>query len=380
MPGTAPMPLWARNLVHEFQRTALTVVIWATLSLSLSYYNSWLLQDAKATKSPDSHPGFSFPMFYTGLQMIAQTAMMSGVFCYVDPEKLPRPSLPQFRAHWKLLVLLAAIRFMQIGGENWALTESSLTFNESVKSLVPFVVMLLAVTFEGRRYAWLLVVAILVLSTGSTLVAIGSTSPDSGDTHTTALGIVLTCTATFAAALTPVCTALLLQEADITVFLLAWYEAALCIPGYILWWLVAEVAQSLAYLRAHPFETAGYVLTGSCMAVCYNLISFQLIKVTSSLTNVVLGSAKHVLMVTVAAVAVDRIHDPLASIGIGFFVPALLAYAFLMLSGLGDRRVRCGAYEDDEQPESGCGSSSSSSSSSRKGVDETTALKAQPAV
>ena len=79
------------------------------------------------------------------------------------------------------------------------------------------------------------------------------------------------------------------------------------------------------------------VLALALPKVCYCLVSFRLIKITSSLAIVVLGSAKHVLMVAIAAYAVDHLSSAIAHVGVAFFVPALFAYAVLMLTGLGDR-------------------------------------------
>ena len=135
------------------KRTALTVLLWALLSLTLSYYNSWLLQDVAATESSAAHPGFVFPLFYTMVQMIFQVVAIGSLFLFVPETVGDWASVREaFSSHWQLVLLLGAVCCVRGGGENWALTETSLSFNESIKSLVPLIVMLLACVFEGRRY------------------------------------------------------------------------------------------------------------------------------------------------------------------------------------------------------------------------------------
>lgn len=132
-------------------------------------------------------------------------------------------------------------------------------------------------------------------------------------------------------------------------------QAVLTAPVYVVVWLMtpAEGLSSMEYVREHIGQTSAYLITGSLLALCYSLIGFYLIKITSSLTNVVLGSAKHVLMVVVAAFAVDKISDGTAFVGITLFVPALLLYGFLSLSNLVASNFNCGECADGTANEQG---------------------------
>ena len=145
----------------ELRRTAPTVIVWATLALALSYYNSWLLQDPTETGG-QGHPEFTFPILYTLCQTITQVIAIGCVFMFAS-DTLVSPSCSHFVEHWPLLLIFAAVRLVQIGGEAWALTETSLSFNESVKSLVPVFVMILSCLFEGRRFGWPLILAVMFL-------------------------------------------------------------------------------------------------------------------------------------------------------------------------------------------------------------------------
>ena len=196
-----------RVCIAEVLRTALTVALWALLSLSLSYYNSWLLQDVKATESNASHPGFVFPLFYTMVQMIFQVVAIGSLFLFVPETVGDWLSVRDaFREHWRLVVLLGGVCSVRVGGEN---SETSLSFSESIKSLMPLIVMLLA--FEGRRYGPTAAASIVMQSAGATMVAIGASS-EGTRTQSTPLGILLTSFATLGASLNPVIAALLMRH------------------------------------------------------------------------------------------------------------------------------------------------------------------------
>ena len=195
-----------RVCIAEVLRTALTVALWVLLSLSLSYYNSW--QDVKATESDASHPGFVFPLFHTMVQIIFQVVAIGSLFLFV-PVGDWLSVHDGFCTHWRLVVLLGGVCSVRVGGEN---SETSLSFSESIKSLMPLIVMLLA--FEGRRYGPTAAASIVMQSAGATMVAIGASS-EGTRTHLTPLGILLTSFATLGALLNPAIAALLMRhEAD----------------------------------------------------------------------------------------------------------------------------------------------------------------------
>ena len=108
----------------ELRRTAPTVIVWAALALGLSYYNSWLLQDPTETGG-EGHPAFTFPILYTLCQTVTQVIAIGCVFMFAS-DTIISPSCSHFLEHWALLLVFAAVRLVQIGGEAWALTDQPL--------------------------------------------------------------------------------------------------------------------------------------------------------------------------------------------------------------------------------------------------------------
>jgi branched-subunit amino acid transport protein len=73
------------------------------------------------------------------------------------------------------------------------------------------------------------------------------------------------------------------------------------------------------------------------MAVFYSYAINELVRVTSSLSNVVLGTLKHVVMALISAVFIDHVlgdgeHVTLTATGLAGFIPATTAYAYFMLT------------------------------------------------
>jgi drug/metabolite transporter (DMT)-like permease len=323
---------WLDAAGAEVQRIWLIVLLWIVLSLSLSYYNSWLL---RGTQPGELHrirqPGFAFPFFYTLHQTVFQSVVLQIMFCFVD-EATVRPSWVAFKKHWPLLIVLTAGRVMQEGVENLALTYfgSPAMMQGSFMLCVPLFTMLLACVIEGRRFRWELVLSVVGITGACTLVTLGC-AMILMEPIVTALGVV----AALGNAVTPVIAALLLRSPDNSVLVLGWWQAVLKLPVYLTAWLLSnERWSSLQYLVNYPMIEC-FCLVGSCIALCFCLVTFNVIRETSSLTNVVLGSTTHIVMVVLAAYVVEQLSNVLINLGVALYVPALLAYALLMLANCG---------------------------------------------
>ena len=323
---------WLDAAGAEVQRIWLIVLLWIVLSLSLSYYNSWLL---RGTQPGELHrirqPGFAFPFFYTLHQTVFQSVVLQIMFCFVD-EATVRPSWVAFKKHWPLLIVLTAGRVMQEGVENLALTYfgSPAMMQGSFMLCVPLFTMLLACVIEGRRFRWELVLSVVGITGACTLVTLGC-AMILMEPIVTALGVV----AALGNAVTPVIAALLLRSPDNSVLVLGWWQAVLKLPVYLTAWLLSnERWSSLQYLVNYPMIEC-FCLVGSCIALCFCLVTFNVIRETSSLTNVVLGSTTHIVMVVPAAYVVEQLSNVLINLGVALYVPALLAYALLMLANCG---------------------------------------------
>ena len=316
----------------EVQRTWLIVLIWIVLSFSISYYNTWLLRGTQPGElDRKRQPGFAFPFFYTLHQTVFQSVVLQIMFCFVD-EATVRPSWVAFKKHWPLLIVLTAGRVMQEGVENLALAYvGSLPMMQgSFILFVPLFTMLLACVFEGRRFRWELVLSVVGITGACTLVTLGC-AMILMEPIVTALGVV----AALGNAGTPVIAALLLRSPDNSVLVLGWWQAVLKLPVYLTAWLLSnERWSSLQYLVNYPMIEC-FCLVGSFIALCFCLITFNVIRETSSLTNVVLGSTTHIVMVVLAAYVIEQLSNLWINLGVALYVPALLAYALLMLANCG---------------------------------------------
>jgi len=221
---------------------------------------------------------------------------------------------------------------MQEGVENLALTYfgSPAMMQGSFMLCVPLFTMLLACVIEGRRFRWELVLSVVGITGACTQVTLGC-AMILMEPIVTALGVV----AALGNAVTPVIAALLLRSPDNSVLVLGWWQAVLKLPVYLTAWLLSnERWSSLQYLVNYPMIEC-FCLVGSCIALCFCLVTFNVIRETSSLTNVVLGSTTHIVMVVLAAYVVEQLSNVLINLGVALYVPALLAYALLMLANCG---------------------------------------------
>merc|ERR1712046_530348 len=76
------------------------------------------------------------------------------------------------------------------------------------------------------------------------------------------------------------------------------------------------------------------------MAFAYNIVVFYLVKVTSSLTSVVLANLKTTLIIVVAVVLWDKSISWVSVMGFVIFFAGLFAYSYLCTRRGGGRRGR----------------------------------------
>ena len=326
--------LWA-----EVTRTAPVVIGWACLSVSLSYYNSWLLNRRNNR--------FPFPFFYTMWHGLFQLGAMNALFI-LQPQ-MQRPSIRQFRAFWRPVLVLAVATAVSIGGENAALTMVTLTVHESIKSAVPVLTMVLAFLFEGRNYTPPLILAVIGLALCTSLVTTGAINPEHDVTAANSpVGVWLTIAASVAAASKAVVIALLMREPAAageppaaTPLVVVWYEAMVTTPIYMLAWVCTfERDESLIFMQGHLASSILYTVIGSVTAIIYSAVVNLMIHLTSSLTSTVLGTAKHVGMTIVAAIFIDHVVQQSNGsitlwLGLLCYIPFTFAYAHLMLTHQG---------------------------------------------
>ena len=77
----------------------------------------------------------------------------------------------------------------------------------------------------------------------------------------------------------------------------------------------------------YGLRNAGYVALGCVMAGVYGPVTFYTIKMTSSLTFIILGNFKQLFLLVGAALFVDHVADPLLWVGVSVVALGALAYS-----------------------------------------------------
>ena len=133
--------------------------------------------------------------------------------------------------------------------------------------------------------------------------------------------------------LRPVLTALLLKnskESGLTPVPLLWYDAGFSTIFLFLAFLVSEETGTVAqFFKDDTAAGMGILIAGSTCAFAYNIVVFYLVKVTSSLTSVVLANVKTTLIIVIAVLLWDKQISPISIVGFAIFFAGLFGYSYL---------------------------------------------------
>merc|ERR1719353_2862312 len=149
----------------------------------------------------------------------------------------------------------------------------------------------------------------------------------------TPIGSFLALWSTAMSGLRPVLTALLLKnskESGLTPVPLLWYDAGFSTIFLFLAFLVSEETGTVAqFFKDDTAAGMGILIGGSFMAFAYNIVVFYLVKVTSSLTSVILANLKTTLIIVIAVLLWDKQISPISIVGFVIFFAGLFAYSYL---------------------------------------------------
>jgi len=153
--------------------------------------------------------------------------------------------------------------------------------------------------------------------------------------------------------LRPVLTALLLKnskESGLTPVPLLWYDAAFSTIFLFFAFLVSDETVTVAgYFAVDVWGGVGILAGGSFMAFAYNIVVFYLVKVTSSLTSVVLANLKTTLIIVIAVLLWDKSISWISVLGFVIFFGGLFAYSYLTFKS----RNRATPTKPTEAPKEG---------------------------
>lgn len=306
------------------------VIFYLALNLALNYYNAFLLGGSHG------HLHLPIPIFYTFLHQIT-IVIFSSLWCLCVPS-VRFPVVKVFSDNWAWLIFVSVIYAASIATNNASFASISLTVNTIFKSAMPFPTMVFSYFIEGKTYSLpiLILVAILV---GGTLLAVpyGEHKADSDSPEW--VGYVLVIFSMVATAIRPVVSSHLMRNAEakgsktaLTAVSMAFYDAAIASCLLFPVSLVTDVAIrngiKEVFFEGYGWRNAGYVGIGCFMAGIYGPVTFYTIKLTSSLTFIIIGNFKQLFLLAGAATFVDHVIDPMLWVGVSVTALASIAYSY----------------------------------------------------
>jgi len=296
------------------------IFFWMVLNFALNFFNKWAF-----TKVEDGGAGFSFPIFYTMWNTLASFLGANLLMILVPANRTI--SWKQFVDNKFALLVFGVVFSSNIVTNNASLVYISLSVNQVIKCLVPIPAIIFSYFIEKKTYSYPILGASLVLTFGACM-SIPWDSP-----KVTPIGSFLALWSTAMSGLRPVLTALLLKnshESGLAPVPLLWYDAAFSTVLLFLAFMISE--ETLMVSQFFKKDTAagmGILIGGSTCAFAYNIVVFYLVKVTSSLTSVVLANLKTTLIIVIAVLLWDKEIAPISIVGFGIFFLGLFAYSYL---------------------------------------------------
>lgn len=335
--------------------------VFAVGNIGLNYFNAWALH-----ASPIGVPGlgkgsFNFPYFYTMFHMAATA--MAALLMQLTCARPPDGEMPSLRQLWNYkfqLVPISILTFFNNGFNNASLGSIALFVNQVIKAANPLPTSFFEFIFAGKVYSFKIYTTIVVLIGGCVL----SNAKSFTDNTTTELGGVIQCLISMlAAALKPVIVKLITsggtgmrpcagacsclgtdtlcsafagssgQKSLMPAQALFW-DASLAFFIFLVIWLVNtdEREGSLAYLSSQTENPQsgllglGIIAFGSFLAFIFNIATYYYIMYTSALTSTVGSNAVKIFLIVMTAF--EESLPPLAWVGVGVVVLAIVAYAY----------------------------------------------------
>lgn len=336
--------------------TCIVTLGYFVLNLALNYYNVFLLGGGQGQLH------LPIGVFYTMLHQIT-IVIFTALWCIFVPS-VRFPIRSTFVDNWKWLFFVSSVYAMSIATNNASFASISLTVNTIFKSSIPFPTMVFSYFIEGKTYSVPVICIVSVLVAGTILAipfhhgdaasanathANGTVPTTVGSGFVTAatvthsdqewVGIVLVSFSSIATAMRPVISSYLMRSAEaagqrkaLTATSMAFWDAAIATPVLGITCLITDV-----YIRPGIQTVFGgedalkniYLVSIGCfMAGIYGPVTFYTIKLTSSLSFVIIGNFKQLALLTGAALFVDKVTEPLLWCGVAVVALTSLAYSY----------------------------------------------------
>ena len=297
-------------------------IAWITLNISLNYYNKFLL----------SKTGFKFPLFLT---LCNKTAGLVVAMVVMSCSK-SLPNITELGAQFRrpIVHLQGIATALSIGLNNWSLLLITLSLNQVIKSTVPLPTALLSVLVEGKSFGWQLWASMLVLVLGCCLAVYGAFGTEP------LIGVVVCVGSLLATASWTVLSAYLLQQGEkpLDAITILFVSGPTCVATMLVFFCSIELKQLAEWSQSDDQDTLGSlppgqviafgILISASMGVMYDIVHNQFVKLTSSLTVVMVADLKLVLVILLSMFTLETPPSAMRVVGIVLAVGAASWYSF----------------------------------------------------
>ena len=179
------------EVVHKMEVLLPTIVlsVWIVAGIWLTYLTKWALSATDDAKHPGA--GFTFPVFYT---FCTTSTINLGCMLIMAVQKQSIPSFEQFKQSWQGILCVAGLSIVSIWASDASLMYIGVTLNQLMKACTPLPTMALGYFIERKRFAWPMVVAVVLIVVGAGLAVPAS------DSDSAVYGIVMVIVSTLATA------------------------------------------------------------------------------------------------------------------------------------------------------------------------------------
>jgi len=269
---------------------------------------------------------FPYPLTLSGLGLLASTicarvAVLSGL-ASVRPDT--QSVVSGFR-YWQIVVPIGGMRALTLATGNAVYLHLSLGFIQMLKAFTPAIVLVVMfvakVQMPARPASWCVL-----------LIVLGTMVDVKGELHATAIGLLFMMASSIGEAVCTVMSQKLLQnfkfsEIEALYFLSLPSTIFLTIPALFFEWPeMLESGRHLIFFE-HPF----LMLSAALLGICVNLLTFCVIRATSSVILKILNVVRCIGIVAFGSVVYGESHSSQQLIGYGISLLGFLGFNFFQV-------------------------------------------------
>jgi drug/metabolite transporter (DMT)-like permease len=303
--------------ITRFAEKVVVVALYLGLNTALNLLNRWALHSS----------GFSFPLVMTASHMLFAVVMLA-----------PTVRRPHYRQKHtevmespvilKGIVVVGIFNGLQIALNNASLMYIELSMNQVIRAFIPVIVALFSVCIEykvpDRRQA----LALFCVCIGVVIAVFEESKKRSVS------GVLLTVASLILQSAQMSLASKMLQGLQLDSMQITLYTGpvAFCTLTPIAL-ITGEASAAMRFFTFNPMLTCAILLGGSALAVMYNIVLFQTLRLFSAVGAAVLGNAKVIVLLFIAHLVLGELTDWTTNqvIGSVFTFAAAFAYAYVRM-------------------------------------------------